>query len=101
MSGRFGSALRFSLCAWAMLGNASAALVINASKSGDQKRGSCITQRLLVRNLCMRCATGEQFDPWRAGQLAQELESERIVVTAFPQTDARMTPASDRLDRAV
>ncbi len=41
------------------------------------------------------------FDPWRAGQLAQELEQERILVTAFPQTDARMIPASDRLYRAV
>ncbi len=41
------------------------------------------------------------FDPWRAGQLAQELEQERLVVTAFPQTDARMIPASDRLYRAV
>ena len=32
---------------------------------------------------------------------AQELEQERITVTAFPQTDARMVPASDRLYRAV
>jgi phage terminase large subunit-like protein len=41
------------------------------------------------------------FDPWRAGQLAQELERERVLVTAFPQSDARMIPASDRLYRAV
>jgi hypothetical protein len=39
--------------------------------------------------------------PWRAGQLAQELEQGRVVVTAFPQTDSRMIPASDRLYRAV
>jgi len=41
------------------------------------------------------------FDPWRFGQAAQELERERVIVTAFPQTDARMIPASDRLYRAV
>jgi phage terminase large subunit-like protein len=41
------------------------------------------------------------FDPWRFGQAAQELERERLVVTAFPQTDVRMIPASDRLYRAV
>jgi phage terminase large subunit-like protein len=41
------------------------------------------------------------FDPWRFGQAAQELERERVVVTAFPQTDVRMMPASDRLYRAV
>lgn len=38
------------------------------------------------------------FDPWRFGQAAQELERERIVVTAFPQTGVRIVPASDRLD---
>jgi phage terminase large subunit-like protein len=41
------------------------------------------------------------FDPWRFGQGAQELERERIPVTAFPQTDVRMIPASDRLYRAI
>lgn len=41
------------------------------------------------------------YDPWRFGQAAQELERERVIVTAFPQTDARMNPASDRLYRAV
>ena len=41
------------------------------------------------------------FDPWRFGQAAQELERERVVVTAFPQTDSRMIPSSDRLYRAV
>jgi len=41
------------------------------------------------------------YDPWRAGQLAQELARERLLVTAFPQTDARMIPATDRLYRAV
>jgi len=41
------------------------------------------------------------FDPWRFGQAAQELERERIPVLAFPQTDVRMIPASDRLYRAI
>jgi hypothetical protein len=41
------------------------------------------------------------FDPWRFGQAAQELEREGITVTQFPQTDARMVPASDRLYRAI
>ena len=41
------------------------------------------------------------FDPWRFGQAAQELEREGIAVTQFPQTDARMVPASDRLYRAI
>jgi phage terminase large subunit-like protein len=41
------------------------------------------------------------FDPWRFGQAAQELERERIIVTAFPQSDSRMIPASARLHQAV
>jgi phage terminase large subunit-like protein len=41
------------------------------------------------------------YDPWRFGQAAQELEAERIVVTQFPQRDARMIPASERLYRAI
>jgi phage terminase large subunit-like protein len=41
------------------------------------------------------------FDPWRAGQLAAELERERVLTTAFPQSDSRMIPASARLHAAV
>jgi phage terminase large subunit-like protein len=41
------------------------------------------------------------FDPWRFGQAAAELEREGITCTAFPQTDVRMMPASDRLYRAI
>ena len=37
----------------------------------------------------------------RRAKLRRELERERVLVTAFPQTDARMIPASDRLYRAV
>jgi phage terminase large subunit-like protein len=41
------------------------------------------------------------FDPWRAGQLAAELEREGIQCVAFPQSDSRMIPASARLHAAV
>jgi phage terminase large subunit-like protein len=41
------------------------------------------------------------FDPWRASQAAQELEQRGINALAFPQTDSRMVPASDRLYRAI
>jgi phage terminase large subunit-like protein len=41
------------------------------------------------------------FDPWRAGQLAQELQQRGIRVSAFPQTDARMIPASQTLHQAI
>ena len=41
------------------------------------------------------------FDPWRAGQLAVELEREGVAVIAFPQSDSRMIPASARLHAAV
>jgi phage terminase large subunit-like protein len=37
------------------------------------------------------------YDPWRAGQLAQELEREGVTCVVFPQNDARMVPASERL----
>jgi phage terminase large subunit-like protein len=41
------------------------------------------------------------FDPWRFGQGAQELAQRGVRVVAFPQSDARMLPASDRLYRAI
>lgn len=41
------------------------------------------------------------YDPWRFGQGAQELERERVPVLAFPQTDVRMIPASQRLHAAI
>ena len=41
------------------------------------------------------------FDPWRAGQIGQELEQRGVRVSAFPQHDARMIPASQRLYDAV
>jgi phage terminase large subunit-like protein len=41
------------------------------------------------------------FDPWRAKQLALELQDRRIRCVEFPQTSARMHPASERLYRAI
>lgn len=41
------------------------------------------------------------YDPWRAGQMAIELDQQRINVSPFAQTDANMLPASDRLYRAI
>jgi phage terminase large subunit-like protein len=41
------------------------------------------------------------FDPWRAGQIGQELEQRGIRVSSFPQHDARMIPASQRLHDAI
>jgi phage terminase large subunit-like protein len=41
------------------------------------------------------------FDPWRAGQLAQELRERGINVIEFPQSDSRMLPASARLYDAI
>ncbi len=41
------------------------------------------------------------FDPWRAGQMAQEWEQRGMTAVAFPQSDSRMIPASERLYDAV
>jgi phage terminase large subunit-like protein len=40
-------------------------------------------------------------DPWRAQQLALELEREGLTVVSHPQSASRMIPASERLYRAV
>jgi phage terminase large subunit-like protein len=56
----------------------------------------------VVRELAERYAVVEcSFDPWRAGQISQELQQRGIRVSAFPQHDARMVPASQRLHDAV
>jgi phage terminase large subunit-like protein len=66
---------------------------------GDEGVLECIDK---VRELAGQHNVREVvFDPWRFGQGAQELERERVPVTAFPQTDVRMIPASDRLYRAI
>jgi phage terminase large subunit-like protein len=41
------------------------------------------------------------FDPWRFGQAALELAERGIPVTEFPQSNARMGPASERLHAAI
>jgi phage terminase large subunit-like protein len=56
----------------------------------------------VVRELAERFSILEcSFDPWRAGQIGQELEQRGIRVSAFPQHDARMIPASQRLYDAI
>jgi phage terminase large subunit-like protein len=41
------------------------------------------------------------YDPWRAASLAFEWEQRGIVAVQFPQSDARMIPASQRLYDAI
>jgi phage terminase large subunit-like protein len=41
------------------------------------------------------------FDPWRFQQGALELAERGIPVTEFPQSNARMGPASERLHAAI
>jgi phage terminase large subunit-like protein len=56
----------------------------------------------VIRGLAAKFTVREiVFDPWRAGQLAAELEREGLLVTAFPQSDSRMIPASARLHAAI
>lgn len=58
--------------------------------------------KALVETLATRYQVMEfAFDPWRAAQLAQELEQHGITTTAFPQSDSRMCPASVRLHAAI
>jgi phage terminase large subunit-like protein len=55
-----------------------------------------------VRALAARFNVRELvFDPWRFAQAALELESEGLLVVAFPQPDPRMIPASARLHAAI
>jgi len=62
---------------------------------GDE---AVLAARDLIGDLAGRYAIRElAFDPWRASQLAQELGERGIRVSSFPQTDARMIPASQRL----
>jgi phage terminase large subunit-like protein len=66
---------------------------------GDEGVLDCVAK---VRELANTYNVREVvFDPWRFGQGAQELEAEGIVVTAFPQSDVRMVPASNRLYSAI
>lgn len=56
-----------------------------------------VVHELAERYTILECC----FDPWRAGQIGQELEQRGIRVSAFPQHDARMIPASQRLYDAI
>ena len=56
----------------------------------------------VVRELAARYTIAEcAFDPWRAGQIGQELEQRGIRVSQFPQSDGRMVPASQGLYDAI
>jgi phage terminase large subunit-like protein len=67
--------------------------------SGDQAvlEIADVVRELAERFTILECS----FDPWRAGQIGQELEQRGIRVSAFPQHDARMIPASQRLYDAI
>lgn len=54
--------------------------------------------RYLARNFDLAETT---FDPWHAAAIAAELEREGLIVTQFPQQDARMCPASAALYDAI
>jgi phage terminase large subunit-like protein len=55
-----------------------------------------------VRDLASEFDVREvRFDPWRFQQAALELEAEGLTVVEFPQSNARMTAASERLYAAV
>ena len=66
---------------------------------GDEGVLDCVAK---VRELAALYTVQEcVFDPWRFTQAALEFEREGLVPVAFPQTDARMIPASQRLYDAV
>jgi phage terminase large subunit-like protein len=66
---------------------------------GDQGVLECVDR---IRDLAREYNVRELvYDPWRFTQGAQELEREGITVTAYPQSDARMCPSSQRLYDAV
>ena len=58
--------------------------------------------KAVVEDLAERYTIQElSYDPWRARQLALELEQRRIPCVQFPQTMSRMCPASEGLYRAI
>jgi phage terminase large subunit-like protein len=66
---------------------------------GDEGVLECAAK---VRELAGQLAVEEvTFDQWRFTQAGLELEREGLPAVAFPQTDARMIPASQRLYDAV
>jgi len=76
----------------------------------DLRVGSAVyegTEAVLAVEERVRRLAGEQdvracaYDPWRFQQAALELEQERITMVEFPQSHARMVPASERLYAAI
>lgn len=66
---------------------------------GDE---AVLEAKAVIEDLAERFTVIElSYDPWRARQLALELEQRRIRTVQFPQTAARMHPASEALYRAV
>jgi phage terminase large subunit-like protein len=67
--------------------------------SGDE---GVLRAKDLIERLAERFTIAEvAYDPWRAKQIALELEARRVRCVEFPQTAARMHPASERLYRAI
>jgi phage terminase large subunit-like protein len=61
-----------------------------------------LSARDLIGELATRYRIAEiVFDPWRAGEIVAELTERGIRAAVFPQTDARMIPASQSLYRAI
>jgi phage terminase large subunit-like protein len=55
-----------------------------------------------IRELARRYDVQEvALDPWRAAALGAELEREGLTVSTYPQQDARVIPASQRLYDAI
>lgn len=55
-----------------------------------------------VHELAERFVIAElTFDPWRFGAQALDLSKRGLRVSAFPQTDARLVPAGERLSAAI
>ena len=67
--------------------------------SGDE---GVLEAKALIEQLADRFVVVElSYDPWRARQLALELEQRRVPCVQSPQSAARMCPASEALYRAV
>jgi phage terminase large subunit-like protein len=64
--------------------------------------GAVLEARDVIRELARDHTILEvAFDPWRAGQLAAELEQEGVPCVSFAQSDSRMIPASSSLHAAI
>ena len=70
-------------------------------RSDPRRRGGAHVRRERAR--ARRAIRGRRgvHDPWRFQAPALELERDGLPIVAFPQSPARLIPASDRLYRAV